>query len=85
MHHPESNDIICTTQFGFRNKHSRKSQLVITIHDFAIALNSNKQVNIGILAFQKVFNKIPHARLAKKLDFYSIKGTVYLFHGSNHL
>ena len=74
MHHLESNDIICTTQFGFRNKHSCESQLLITVDDFAKALNSKKQVDIGILDFSKAFDRVSHARLAKKLDFYGING-----------
>jgi len=74
MHHLESNDISYTNQFGFRNKHSSESQLLITIDDFAKALNSKKQVDIGILDFSKAFDKVPHARLCQKLDFYGIKG-----------
>ena len=74
MHHLESNDIIYTTQFGFRNKHSCESQLLITIDDFAKALNSKKQVYIGILDFSNMFDRVPHTRLAKKLDFYGING-----------
>ena len=38
IHHLESNDIICTSQFGFRNKHSCESQLLVTVDDFAKAL-----------------------------------------------
>jgi len=67
MHHLESNDINCTTQFGFRSKHSCESQLLITIDDFAKALNSKKQIYIGILEFARAFDKVSHARLAKKL------------------
>jgi len=73
-YHLESNDIISTTQFGFRNKHSCESQLLITVDDFAKALNSKKQVDIGILDFSKAFDRVSHARLAKKLDFYGING-----------
>jgi len=69
MHRLELNDIIYTTQFGFRNKHSCESQLLITIDNFDRALNSKKQVDIEILDFSKVFDKVPHARLAKKPNF----------------
>jgi len=72
MHHLESKDIICTAQLGFRNKHSCESQLHITVDDFAKVLNSKKQVDIGILDLSKVFDRVPHTRLAKKLDFYGI-------------
>ena len=49
MHHVESQGIICKTQFGFRQKHSCETQLLLTIDDFAKALDNNKQVDVGIL------------------------------------
>ena len=68
MHHLESDDIICTTQFGFRNKHSCESQILITVDNFAKALNSNTLVDFGILDFSKAFDRVPLTRLAKKLE-----------------
>ena len=76
MHHIESQGIICETQFGFRQKHSCETQLLLTIDDFARALDHNNQVNVGILDMSKAFDKIPHERLALKLHHYGIRGNV---------
>ena len=35
-------------------------------------MNNKLQVDIGILDFSKAFDKVPHVRLALKLDFYGI-------------
>ena len=49
MHHIESQGIICETQFSFRRKHSCETQLLLTVDDFARALDHNNQVDVGIL------------------------------------
>jgi len=47
---------------------------LLTINDFVFASNNRKQVDIRILDFSKAFNKVPHARLVKQLEFYGIQG-----------
>ena len=47
--------IICNDQYSFLNRHSCESQLLVTIDDFALALNK-LQVDIGILDFSKAFD-----------------------------
>ena len=59
MHHIESQGIFCKTQFGFRQKHSCETQLLLTIDDFARALDNNNQVDVGILDMSKAFDKVP--------------------------
>ena len=76
MHHIESRGIICETQFGFRQKHSGEPQLLLTIDDFARALDHNNQVDVGILDMSKALDKVPHERFALKLHHYSIRENV---------
>ena len=76
MKHLETNSILCNNQYGFRARRSCESQLLLTIDDFARALNSKLQADIGILDFSKAFDKVPHARLVKKLDYYGIRGKI---------
>ena len=39
-------------------------------------LDSNVQIDIGILDFLKAFDKVPHRRLAVKLNYYGIRGNL---------
>ena len=54
MHHVESQGILNETQFGFRQKHSCETQLLLTVDDIAGALDRNIQVDVGILDLCKI-------------------------------
>ena len=75
MNHLESHNILTSTQFGWQ-RHSCESQLLLTTDDFARYLDSNVQVDMGILDFSKAFDKVPHRRLAVKLNYYRIRGNL---------
>ena len=74
MKHLESNDILTDVQYGFRSKRSCEAQLFLTIDDFARAIDNKFQVDVAILDFAKAFDKVAHARLAHKLNYYGIRG-----------
>ena len=76
MHHLDINNILTECQFGFRSHHSCESQLLITIDDFAKAINNRQQVDVGILDFAKAFDKVPHSRLLYKLEYYGVTGNL---------
>ena len=65
--HSETNNILCSNQFGFRTGHSCESQLLLTIDDFTCALNNKRLVDIGILDLSKAFDKVPHIKLLKEI------------------
>ena len=75
IHHLESNDIICTSQFGFRNKHSCESQLLVIVDDFAKALRKLQETgrywNFGPF---KSIRQSASCKTCQKLDFYGING-----------
>ncbi|KAI8496921.1 zinc ion binding [Branchiostoma belcheri] len=73
--HLESHNILTDYQHGFRAKRSTETQLILTVHDIAGALNSKNQVDLAILDFTKAFDKVPHGRLISKLQYYGIQGT----------
>ena len=70
----ESNNILIQEQYGFRSQHSCKAQLFITTNDLSNAIDDKVQVDMAILDFSKVFDKVAHNRLKHKLDFYGMCG-----------
>ncbi|KAI8484554.1 hypothetical protein Bbelb_376610, partial [Branchiostoma belcheri] len=75
MKHLESYSILTDYQHGFRAKRSTETQLILTVHDIADALNSKRQVDLAILDFTKAFDKWQaHGRLISKLEYYGIQG-----------
>jgi hypothetical protein len=53
-----------------------KTQLVLTIHDLAKALDSGDQIDGILLDFSKAFDKVPHNRLLMKLDHYGLRNNI---------
>ena len=72
MKHLSQYGVLTDYQHGFRAKRSTETQLICTIHDIASAIQSNKTIHAAILDFSKAFDKVPHRRLLKKLDYYGI-------------
>ena len=64
-------------QHGFRANHSCTTQLIAFIEDVSHALDHQKQVDIIILDFSKVFDTVPHQRLLSKLKHYGITNEIY--------
>ena len=72
--HLAANDIISHLQHGFRAGFSCETQLILAIHDWASILNNHGQVDVLMLDFKKAFDKVSHAKLRQKLQFYGISG-----------
>ena len=74
MTHLDKHNILTDYQHGFRRSRSCETQLFLTVNDLAFALHKAQQVDMAVLDFSKAFDKVPHRRLVKKLDFYGIRG-----------
>lgn len=74
INHLERNNILSDQQHGFRKSRSCESQLITTIHDLASGLDQRQQVDAVLLDFSKAFDKVPHHRLALKLEHYGVRG-----------
>ena len=72
----EDNTILCDTQPCVRKRRSCDSQLVLTILDLAIGLNSRSQTYVIVLYFSKAFDKVPHQRLFLKLHYCGVRGHI---------
>ena len=78
MKHLEQYEILTDVQHGFRAKRSRTTQLILSIHDMAKTIQDDKSIHAVIPDFTKAFDKVPHARLIKKLEYYRIYADFYL-------
>ena len=78
-HHLESHNILTPRQHGFRPGHSCESQLIISVDDWAHAINSRIQVDVAILDFSKAFDIVAHERLKSKLRSYGIADGTFLW------
>lgn len=72
--HLNAHDILSEEQHGFRKYHSCESQLISTIDDFAVHIDSGAQIDTILLDFSKAFDKVPYQRLFAKLAYYGIRG-----------
>ena len=74
MTHLEEHDIVYQLQHGFRSKISTETQFFTFIHELSQNLDRKKQTDLAILDFSKAFDKVPHSRLALKLNHYGVRG-----------
>ena len=73
MRHFDRHNILNDSQHGFRKNRSCETQLITTVHQIAHQLSQGSQVDVILLDFSKAFDKVPHARLLKKLDYYGVR------------
>ena len=83
MQHLSEHDIhvLVGSQHGFRSGRSCETQLVQFIHDLRESLDGahnrgHKQTDLIIMDFAKAFDKVPHRRLAYKLEYYGIRNDI---------
>ena len=50
--------------------------MFVTLHDITKAVDNKLQVDAAILDFSKAFDKVAHARLLYKLNYYVIRGNL---------
>ena len=69
------NKILNSAQHGFLHKHSTCTNLLESVHDWSVALNSQHSIDVMFIDFQKAFDtNVSHAKLILKLEMYGITG-----------
>ena len=56
----EKRNILTHNQHGFRKMRSSEYQLIPTIQDLAMGIETNTQIDAVVLDFSKAFDKVPH-------------------------
>jgi hypothetical protein len=74
MRHLEGKNILTDRQHGFRGKRSYETQLLELVEDLHRGMQKGRQTGIIVMDFAKAFDKVSHARLLHKLQWYGIKG-----------
>lgn len=73
MNHLCQNNILNDAQHGFRKRRSCDTQLIITIHDLAKAMDDKSQTDLILLDFAKAFDKVSHRLLLHKCNHYGVR------------
>jgi hypothetical protein len=73
LKHLDAHQILTDCQHGFRARRSCETQLLTLAHELLSSLDVRCQHDLIILDFSKVFDRVPHERLLKKLDHYGIR------------
>ena len=71
----QNNDILYSSQYGFRQGHSTEYAALELVHKITQHLDKNKTPINFNLDLSKAFDTLDHSILIHKLKFYGIKGT----------
>lgn len=67
-----SNNLLHSTQSGFRPNHSCETSLLQMISKWLDAINSSQMIGMVMIDFRKAFDLVDHTLLLKKLKYYKI-------------
>ena len=70
----ERNNLIISTQFEFRRKHSTIHPILDLITESYQNIEEKRFSTLLLLDIRKAFDSVPHPTLLKKLEFYGIQG-----------
>ena len=70
--HFDKHRVLTDKQHWFRAKQSCETQFISAIQEIPKHLTGNGQIDVILLDFAKVFDKIPHHRILHNLYFYGV-------------
>ena len=68
-----NNNILYELQHGFRKKRSCETQLIQLTEDLGMQLKVEHQVDLVLLDFSNVFDKVNNLKLLSKLSTYGVR------------
>ena len=71
-----SNNLLHPGQHGFISKKSTCTQLIESVNDWSVALDSGKMTDIIYIDFAKAFDTVSHKKLVHKIRSFGISGTL---------
>jgi len=74
MNHLESKNIFQACQHGFRAMRSCASQVLNFVQELTTGISEGNQCNVHVMDFSKAFDRVPDARLLKKLEYVGVQG-----------
>jgi len=74
--HLYSNNLLSHMQHGFVKGRSTCTNLLETMNDWTLSVQSNKSVTIAYIDFSRAFDSASHEKLFARLYAYSIRGDV---------
>jgi len=74
--HLKRNNLISKSQHGFVNNRSCTTNLLEYLEEVTRGIDEGKSIDVIYLDFAKAFDKMPVARLIKKLESFGIEGKV---------
>ena len=68
-----SHKLITKSQHGFLRRRSTCTNLLESVHDWALSFNSKHTTDIIFIDFQKAFDTVSHPKLLAKIASYGIQ------------
>ena len=78
MQYFKSKNLLSICLRGFCSSHSCDTQLLQTVNDWSLALESGNSVNVVYLDLRKAFGYVPHRRVLTRLQSYGITEIIRL-------